>query len=212
MFTGIVRMRGKTVLNKGRLLRIRARLGRQRKGASVSINGTCLTVTRQRGNTYDFDVSPETLRLTNLGRLKPGDPVNLEPSLKASDSIGGHWVSGHVDSRGKVLQRKALKDGFVRMRIELPRKLHRMVAYKGSIAVDGTSLTVTRVGDGWFESVLIPETLERTTLGVYGPGDVANLEADLIARYLDSILSARESAKRRKRRAKPRRSRRRASR
>ncbi|MFA5140788.1 MAG: riboflavin synthase [Elusimicrobiota bacterium] len=191
MFTGIVRGRGKVVRNEGRTLRVSAAFGRLRRGSSVSVNGVCLTVTRQRGQTYAFDVSPETLRLTNLGGLRPGDPVNLEPSLKASDSIGGHWVSGHVDARGSLLERETLKDGFVRVRISLPQGLRRMVAYKGSISVDGTSLTVTRVGPSWFETVLIPETLEKTTLGVYGEGSVVNLEVDLIARYLDRLLKAR---------------------
>ena len=195
MFTGIVRMRGKVESNAGVLLRVRGGLGRLRKGSSVSINGVCLTVVRQRGNVYDFDVSPETLRLTNLGLLRPGDPVNLEPSLRASDSIGGHWVSGHVDATGKVLERRTLKDGFVLMRISLPSRIARMVAVKGSISVDGTSLTVTAVGarkgGEWFETALIPETLRLTTLGVYEAGAVVNLEADLLARYLDRLLAER---------------------
>jgi riboflavin synthase len=191
MFTGIVRGRGKVVHNEGRTLEVSAAFGRLRRGSSVSVNGVCLTVTRQRGRSYAFDVSPETLRLTNLGRLEPGDPVNLEPSLKASDSIGGHWVSGHVDCCASVLKRSLLRGGFVRVRISLPKVLRRMVAYKGSISVDGTSLTVTRVGPSWFETVLIPETLEKTTFGVYEEGAVVNLEVDLIARYLDRLLKAR---------------------
>ena len=191
MFTGIVRGRGKVVHNEGRTLEVSAAFGRLRRGSSVSVNGVCLTVTRQRGRSYAFDVSPETLRLTNLGRLEPGDPVNLEPSLKASDSIGGHWVSGHVDCCASVLKRSLLRGGFVRVRISLPKVLRRMVAYKGSISVDGTSLTVTRVGPSWFETVLIPETLEKTTFGVYEEGAVVNLEVDLIARYLYRLLKAR---------------------
>jgi len=195
MFTGIVRMRGRVESNIGRLLRVRGGLGRMRKGSSVSVNGTCLTVVRQRGDIYDFDVSPETLKLTNLGRLEAGDPVNLEPSLRAADSIGGHWVSGHVDACGKVLRRTAQKGGFVVLRFSLPGKIARMVAYKGSVSVDGTSLTVSAVGKGWFETALIPETLRLTTLGVYKPGAVVNLEADLMARYLDRLLTERFGSK-----------------
>jgi riboflavin synthase len=170
MFTGIVRGRGKVVHNEGRTLEVSAAFGRLRRGSSVSVNGVCLTVTRQRGRSYAFDVSPETLRLTNLGRL---------------------WVSGHVDCCASVLKRSLLRGGFVRVRISLPKVLRRMVAYKGSISVDGTSLTVTRVGPSWFETVLIPETLEKTTFGVYEEGAVVNLEVDLIARYLDRLLKAR---------------------
>ncbi|MFH2203686.1 MAG: riboflavin synthase [Elusimicrobiota bacterium] len=193
MFTGIVRKLGTVVSNKGAYLRVRGvTFGRLPKGASVAINGTCLTAIRQQDGTVDFDVSPETLRLTNLGGLKAGARVNLEPSLKAADFIGGHWVSGHVDSRAKVLEKEKVPGGFVRMRFSLPKALRKFVALKGSIAVDGTSLTVTKVGKDHFESVLIPETLDRTTLGIYRPGGVVNLEVDLFARYIVNILDQRK--------------------
>lgn len=188
MFTGIVRKLGTVSSNRGKSLQVKGSLGRLPKGASVSVNGTCLTVIRQSGKTLDFDVSPETLRLTNLGTLKRGDRVNLEPSLKASDLIGGHWVSGHVDARAKVLRKESQRGGFVRMRFALPARLRRFVAYKGSIAVDGTSLTVTKVCRNYFESVLIPETLENTTLGLRSPGSFVNLEVDLLARYLENMI------------------------
>ncbi|MFH1723922.1 MAG: riboflavin synthase [Elusimicrobiota bacterium] len=204
MFTGIIQKMGTVAANRarrsgargrsewstrgGRVLSVRAGLGRLPRGASVAINGTCLTVTRRRDRTLDFDVSQETLRLTNLGRLRPGDAVNLETPLKASDFIGGHWVSGHVDACGPVLEREDLSGGFVRMRVRLPRGLRRFVALKGSIAVDGTSLTVTGVGRDWFETVLIPETLQKTTLGARRPGDPVNLEVDLMARYIVNVL------------------------
>lgn len=217
MFTGIVRQLGTVLVvprpprqgrdaaraRKGRsravpskgsfLLRVRARLGRQPKGASIAINGTCLTVVRRNGGSVDFDVSPETLRLTNLGGLVPGDRVNIEPPLTAKDPIGGHWVSGHVDAVAKVLERERQPGGFMRMRVALPSKLRRFVALKGSIAVDGTSLTVTKIGRGYFESVLIPETLSGTTLGRRRPGDKVNLEVDLLARYLERLLAGRRA-------------------
>jgi len=199
MFTGIIKKNGKVVSNSKYLLRIRAPLGKVPLGASVAINGTCLTVTRQRAGVYDFDVSPETLKLTNLGRLEPGHRVNIETSLKASDLIGGHWVSGHVDACAPILEREVLDEDFTRMRIRLPKALRPMVAYKGSIAVDGVSLTVTGVGKDWFETVLIPETLDRTTLGPGKPGTVVNLEADVMARYIHNILEARKGGGRAKR-------------
>ena len=111
---------------------------------------------------------------------------------EASDLIGGHWVSGHIDTRAKVLQRELQRGGFVRMRFDLPPRLRKFVAYKGSIAVDGTSLTVTKVGGGYFESVLIPETLENTTLGLRRAGSIVNLEVDLLARYLERMLPGRK--------------------
>jgi riboflavin synthase len=191
MFTGIVRQLGTVTANSGRRLAIRGRLGKLPRGASVSINGTCLTVVAQKSGTYDFEVSPETLKLTNLGNLNKGDRVNLEPSLKAGDQLGGHWVSGHVDARTKVLEIEKQPGGFVRFRVALPTRLARFVVYKGSVAVDGTSLTVTKVGKKWFESVLIPETLERTTLGRQRTGGLVNIEIDVFARYLDSLLQAR---------------------
>ena len=189
MFTGIIRELGTGVSNSGNLLRVRGRLGKLPRGASVAVNGTCLTAIKQTAGVMSFDVSPETLDLTNLGELRKGDKVNLEPSLRAADLIGGHWVSGHVDSRGRVLEKEKLKDGFVRMRFSLPARLKKFVAYKGSIAVDGTSLTVTKSAPGHFESVLIPETLQRTTLGIRRLGSNVNLEVDLLARYLENMLN-----------------------
>jgi len=196
MFNGIILKNGVVASNTGALLRMRMRLGKLPGGASVAVNGVCLTVTRQKGGVYDFDVSPETLRLTNLGELRPGDRVNIEVSMKASDLIGGHWVSGHVDACAPVLLRESLGEDFVRMRIRLPRALRPMVAYKGSISVDGVSLTVTGVGPDWFETVLIPETLSRTTLGPAKPGTRFNLEVDVMARYIHNILAARRGASR----------------
>ncbi|MBI4346533.1 MAG: riboflavin synthase [Elusimicrobia bacterium] len=191
MFTGIVRQLGRVSANARGRLRVDGRLGRLPKGASVAVNGVCLTVVKQTAASVEFEMSDETLRRTNLGRLRPKDPVNLEPALKASDPIGGHWVLGHVDAPARVLEVAAQPGGFKRVRIGLPAALARLVAEKGSIAVDGTSLTVTAVGKSWFETVLVPHTLERTTLGERKPGDWVNLEADMLARYLDRLLEAR---------------------
>ena len=191
MFTGIVQQLGTVASNKGRVLKIRARLGKLPKGASVAINGTCLTMVARKGAELTFDVGPETHRLTNLGNLKKGDRVNIETPLKASDFVGGHWVSGHIDACDKVIDSGPLPNGFVRMRFKLPTKLKPLVAPKGSVAIDGTSLTVTKTGKGWFEVMLIPETLENTTLGRRTAGDRVNLEADLMARYVANILESR---------------------
>lgn len=188
MFTGIIQAVG-TVSARGRTsLAVRAPL-RAKPGDSVAVNGACLTVTRPpKGGTLSFDVSDETWRLTNLGGLSAGAPVNLEPALKAGDALGGHMVSGHVDARGAVLEHETLANGFTRLRIELPAALKGLVALKGSIAIDGVSLTVTRVSPRWFETVLVPHTLSHTNLSSRETGDVVNLEADLIARYVRAAL------------------------
>ncbi len=188
MFTGIVRELGNVHSNKNGRLLVQARLGRIPIGGSVAVNGVCLTLARRLGASLEFEMSRETLRRTNLGSLQKRDVVNLEPALKASDFVGGHWVSGHVDSPAAVLEVDRLKGGFLRLRISLPPELRPLVALKGSIAVDGTSLTVTRVGKGYFETVLVPHTIRRTNLGSRRPGDRVNLEADLMARYLMNLL------------------------
>lgn len=190
MFTGIVEKKGVVVSRKGRELKVRAGLGRVPRGASVAVNGTCLTVVGRPGAVLAFDVSPETDRLTNLRTLRAGDPVNLERPLRLGAEIGGHMVSGHVDGTARLLEKEALTRGFARLRVALPKALDAFVALKGSVTVDGVSLTVSRVGRGWFECQLIPETLQRTTLGVRKPGDLLNLEADLIARHVARALEA----------------------
>jgi riboflavin synthase len=188
MFTGIVKETGKVVKRSGPEITVETRI-KGRLGESVAINGACLTVVGRKAGTLRFDVSDETYRLTNLGSLAAGDPVNLEPALKAGDALGGHMVSGHVDARALVLEREVLPEGFARLRVELPKALKGLAALKGSIAIDGVSLTVTAVGRGWFETVLVPHTLAVTTLGALKKGSAVNLEADMIARYVRSILS-----------------------
>lgn len=199
MFTGIIQSLGRVRAVGRSSLELDAPLKGLRGGDSVAVNGACLTVVPpvKKGRLF-FEVSAETFRLTNLGSLKPGDPVNLEPALKAGDALGGHLVSGHVDARAKVLEIRRLADGFTRFRVELPAALEGLVALKGSICIDGTSLTVTGVSDGWLETVLVPHTLENTNLGARRAGDVVNLEADLLARYVRAALGATALRARRK--------------
>lgn len=149
---------------------------------SIAVNGVCLTATDVNHNIVDFDVVPETLARTNLGSLREGDTVNVEYSLRLGDRMGGHFVYGHVDASAGVISRTPEGQG-ERMRIELPQNLRRYVCEKAFISVDGVSVTVAASGEGWFELALIPETLQRTTLGRRNPGDRVNLEVDPLARY-----------------------------
>src|SRR5437879_2858407 len=181
MVTGIIQALGRVGSNHGRRLRLNADVKPLPIGSSVAVNGACLTLVRRQGRRMEFDLSPETLSLTNLGKTRTGDLVNLETSLQMGDALGGHLVSGHVDAKAKVLESEWLRDGFLRLRVQLPKVLHRLVARKGSIAIDGTSLTVSALGRAWFETVLIPHTLKETNLGFRKQGDVVNLEADLVA-------------------------------
>ncbi|MBI4057078.1 MAG: riboflavin synthase, partial [Elusimicrobia bacterium] len=162
-----------------------------RLGSSLAVNGVCLTVTSKENGTLTFDVSPETLKRTNLGTLKPASPVNLEKPLTSKDPIGGHWVTGHVDAFVPLLKKINLPKGFTNMRFELPKSLKSFVAVKGSVAVDGISLTVTAVGKDFFEVALIPHTLSQTTLGEKRLGESVNLEVDLLARYLARHLETK---------------------
>lgn len=193
MFTGIIEVLGTVEKKTDTALLIKAKIGKQKLGASVAINGCCLTVVNATNGTYSFDVGPDTWARTNLGKLKTGDRVNVEPSLKVGSEMGGHFVTGHVDANAKVLAFQPWTEGFWRFRAELPAALNGMVAVKGSIAVDGTSLTVTAVNKLWFEVMLVPHTLSRTTLGRRKPGDRVNLEADPLARYALAAAAALRS-------------------
>jgi riboflavin synthase len=183
MFAGIINVLGKVEKRAGAKLSIRAKIKRPALGASIAINGVCLTVMRTKDGAHDFEVGPETWSRTNLGSLKTGSPVNVETSLRLGDEIGGHFVSGHVDASAEILVFKPWDDDFWRLRVELPKALRGLVAEKGSIAVDGVSLTVTKTSASWFEIMLVPHTLSQTTLGGRKPGDRVNLEADPLARY-----------------------------
>jgi riboflavin synthase len=149
---------------------------------SIAVNGVCLTAADIDHNVIDFDVVPETLERSNLGSLREGDVVNVEYSLRLGDRIGGHFVYGHVDATGQVLSRTPEGQG-ERMRVAVAPELQRYIPDKAFISVDGVSVTVAGVGDGWFEVALIPETLTRTTLGRRAKGDRVNLEVDPLARY-----------------------------
>ena len=157
-------------------------------GESIAVNGVCLTVTEILGGTFTADVMGETLNRSGLGALTPGDPVNLERSVRLADRMGGHLVQGHVDATATIISRTPAAH-WDQVRISLPGSIARYVVEKGSIAVDGVSLTVSALGDGWFEVGLIPETLKRTTLGTRKPGDVVNLEVDVIAKYVERLLA-----------------------
>ncbi|HXT02345.1 MAG TPA: riboflavin synthase [Elusimicrobiota bacterium] len=183
MFTGIISVLGKVEKREGARLSIRAKIKKPDLGASIAINGVCLTVVATKNDVHDFEVGPETWSRTSLGALKPGARVNLETSLRMGDELGGHFVSGHVDAPSKILALAPWDKDFYRLRLELPGSLRRFVAEKGSVAVDGISLTVTEVGPSWLEIMLVPHTLSHTNLGGRKTGDRVNLEIDPLARY-----------------------------
>jgi riboflavin synthase alpha subunit len=194
MFTGIVRERGRVVFadrNGGGLhLRIAAaETAQAAPGDSISVSGCCLTVTASDGESLEFDAVPETIARTTLGSLEPGVEVNLEPALRAGEPLGGHFVQGHVDGRARVSALEHEGDG-ARLHVQLPRELHRYCVEKGSLAVDGVSLTIAALHDDGVEVALVPFTLDHTTLGGLGPGDDVNVEVDLLAKYADRLASA----------------------
>jgi riboflavin synthase len=198
MFTGIIVATGRvaSLAEKGGDLELgidAATLDLQRiaLGDSVSVQGACLTVTRKEGSCFYADVSRETMAKTTLGAFKQGSKVNLEPSLRAGDALGGHWVSGHVDAVGKL--RGLVQDARSwRVEFELPGSLMRFVASKGSICVDGVSLTVNKVEGRRFDVNIIPHTLQVTTLGELKIDDGVNIEIDVVARYLERLMTKTE--------------------
>jgi riboflavin synthase len=192
IFTGLVADLGAVAdtaaTRDGMRLAIESKLTRElSEGASVAVNGVCLTATGLCGDRFGADVMHETLRRSSLGELTPGARVNLELALRADDRLGGHFVQGHVDGVGVVADID--EDGFARLvRIEAGPDILRYVVEKGSIAVDGVSLTVAALDGGSFTVSLIPETLERTTLGSVQPGDAVNLEVDMLAKYVEKLV------------------------
>ena len=189
MFTGLVGALG-TVRESGSRMKIEAGelAAELAEGDSVAVNGVCLTATAIAEGMFSADVMPETLSRSSLGPLDAGDRVNLELPLRAADRMGGHVVQGHVDGVGKVAAVAA--DGFARIvTVAAEPALLRYVVEKGSIAVDGVSLTVATVDHAEFSVSLIPETLERTTLGSTQPGDPVNLEVDVLAKYVEKLTS-----------------------
>jgi riboflavin synthase len=157
-------------------------------GDSISVSGVCLTITEARDGALAFDAVPETLRRTSLASLTAGDAVNLEPALRAGEPLGGHYVQGHVDGVGTVRSVEPEGDD-VQAWIDAPPALLRYLVEKGSIAVDGVSLTVAAVADTGFAVALIPHTLAETTLGALAPGDTVNLEVDILAKYVERLAS-----------------------
>jgi riboflavin synthase len=194
MFTGIIAAIGRVeaVEPSGGDLRLSIDAGKLdltdvKLGDSIAINGVCLTVVSIEQTVLGFDISNETLDRTSLGQATPGSSVNLEKAMAVGERLGGHIVSGHVDGLGKVALMETSARS-VKFRFAVPASLERYIAQKGSICIDGTSLTVNLVGPGWFEVNIIPHTMQETIISDYREGTVVNLEVDLIARYLERLL------------------------
>ncbi|AKS42600.1 riboflavin synthase [Wenzhouxiangella marina] len=199
MFTGIIQAVGTvtsfSARGDGARLAIRCpelEPARWSEGDSVAVAGCCLTALELTTEGFEADLSGETLRCTSLGRLAEGAPVNLEPALAMGDRLGGHWVTGHVDGLARLAAITPLGDNR-RLEFQVPAELARFVAAKGSVTLDGVSLTVNRVRGDRFEVNLIPHTLEVTTLGRLRENDEVNLEVDLLARYMDRLLEQRQT-------------------
>jgi riboflavin synthase len=199
MFTGIVRDLGRVESiernDAGARLRIGAALAEAvAAGDSVSVEGACLTAAAIDAGAFEADVMNQTLALTTLGELGPGDPVNLEPALRAGDPLGGHLVQGHVDGVGEVVS--VAEDGIARrLAVRAPDGLERYLVEHGSVTVAGASLTVAGLDGDRFEVSLIPETLERTTLGAASEGTRLNIELDILARYVERLLGFTDARK-----------------
>jgi riboflavin synthase len=199
MFTGLIVERGSLIedpapsgqggvrLTIGLSPDLTARLG---IGDSLAVSGVCLTVTEKGADRVAVELSPETLSRTTLAALNRGDAVNLEPALRMGDALGGHWVQGHVDGTARVVDRRDLTDHRV-LAFSIPPDLAPFLVEKGSVTVDGVSLTVSALGADRFEVALIPHTLEVTTLSRLVPGDFVNLEMDVLGKYVHRILAAR---------------------
>jgi riboflavin synthase len=198
MFTGIVRERARVASvgprEEGLLLRVDAGSTAREAapGDSVAVNGVCLTAERAEDGALAFWAGRETLSRTTLGRLEAGGEVNLEPALRAGDPLGGHLVQGHVDGVGRVRSVEPEGEGR-RVWVDAPEPVLRYCAEKGSVAVDGVSLTVAALDDDGFAVALVPFTLAATTLGALAEGDEVNLEADVLAKYVERLLARRAS-------------------
>jgi riboflavin synthase len=193
VFTGLIQDVGTVeeiaVSGDGARLRIATLLALEiEPGDSVAVSGVCLTAAAVDAGGFEAEAMNQTLELTSLGPLAVGDPVNLELALQSSDRLGGHIVQGHVDGTGEVSE--VAEDGFSRrLRVTVPAELMRYVVERGSVALDGVSLTVSAAGEGWLEVSLIPETLERTSLGRVVQGTVLNVETDVVAKYVERLMS-----------------------
>ena len=196
MFTGIVQEVGKIAEIEPVKSSMRMRILAPRLdftdvvlGDSIAVSGPCLTVTGFESGQFEVDVSAETLARTTLGERKAGDEVNLEKALRFNDRLGGHLVSGHIDGVGKIKLRESL-DEYIRFVVNIPSELSKYLAFKGSVSLDGVSLTVNEAGKDEFEVLTIPHTLDNTTLGGSEIGSRINVEVDLVARYLDRLTES----------------------
>lgn len=194
MFTGLILEMGEITSVKrrsgGAVLSLRAdeSASSAKPGDSISVNGVCLTVISRNNNMLSFDLSDETLQSTNLGSLKTGSKINLEPSLRPDSKIGGHFVTGHVDAVGSIRSKVNTGD-MLKVGIEAPEKVARYLVEKGSVAVDGISLTVVDALKDGFTIVIIPHTAKLTTIGFKGVGDTVNLESDILGKYVAKFLN-----------------------
>jgi len=159
-----------------------------RIGDSVSVDGVCLTITKIKGNEFEVDVSSETISRSTVGLLSQGDKVNLERALRVSDRLGGHLVSGHIDGTGKILKKVPSERSYL-LEIEVDEKMSRYMVEKGSVAVDGISLTINRCERNSFEVNIIPQTAKETTLLEKNPGDPVNIETDMVGKYVEKFLN-----------------------
>lgn len=196
MFTGIIKDKGTITAVEPRGGDVRLAISSAglpwtdyEVGESIAVNGVCLTAVNLRENGFDTDVSGETLNVTALGALKVGSPVNLEPSLSLGERLGGHLVSGHVDCTGTVVSRSTDARS-IRLAFEIPADYARYIAKKGSVCIDGVSLTINEVSGRRFELNIIPHTAEVTIIDNYAVGTVVNVEVDLVARYLERLIGA----------------------
>ena len=185
MFTGIIEEVGKVkeIAGKKGILVLETGFPDLRAGESVAVNGVCLTVKELRNGLATFDLSPETLKKTGLGRLKTGQPVNLERALRLGDRVGGHLVTGHIDEKGKIMAVKKTGAG-KEITVLFPAEIRKYLAVKGSVTIEGVSLTIAGLSGNRFSVALIPCTLNKTNFGEKRVGDEVNLEVDIIARYL----------------------------
>lgn len=196
MFTGIIEELGK-VETAGTRLSIGCAhvLSDLTLGASIAVNGVCLTAVEIRADGFSADLAPETLERTNLGDLKPGEQVNLERPLTLQTRLSGHIVQGHVDGRGTVESLRALGDGNWELVVQVPRNLDRYLVYKGSITIDGISLTIASVHDGLVKIAIIPHTYEATNIAARRPGERVNIECDILAKHVAALLTHLQIAK-----------------
>ena len=190
MFTGIVEEVGivSKITNNGMTVKALRILSDVKLGDSIAVNGTCLTAVSFSNSEFSVDLSPETMRRTSLSQLTEGSRVNLERALSASDRMGGHIVQGHVDATGRITSIKPDGDSII-FRVRIPKRLDKYIVEKGFVAVDGISLTVVKRGASSFTLAVIPYTLENTNLAVLSEGDQVNLEADILAKYVESLLN-----------------------